>query len=393
MIIFGGRAHYSAIGGIENSLRSLLKVASEQGKSTILVCRKALEHEALDERALALPAGVEHRCYLDEVGSNIFKRCLYLATGGTSLRSVYIDLYKMYPGATVIVRHHTHALAASFAGFNDVRYLIPSLTVLQLQAELKNSALIDRLKIMAHIIVDGWLQRRALKQVNLFVFSKSMESEVRRRLSAPFRAKKIQIVEPGIDPARFHLPLLNGPSSLREHVGLPIGPTLLLFVGRFTRGKGLEYAVYALRYLPKNFILVLVGGGNFEASLRNIIEEEGLTSRVLWVGTTSRVEDYYRASDLFVMPSVTEGFGQTLIEASACGLRSVAFHRSAGVVTATQEMGLDQAIEYVDSLSAKSLAQGILRSIGLTSKNGSEIVSAYVHQRYRWDALLDKLTQ
>ena len=60
MIIIGNRAHYSAIGGVENSVRGLIKVASDKNIHTTIVCREALIGESLDPNGFRIL--YEERC-------------------------------------------------------------------------------------------------------------------------------------------------------------------------------------------------------------------------------------------------------------------------------------------------------------------------------------------
>lgn len=391
MIIFGTRGHYSATGGVENSLRNLLKVASQQCKKSILVCRQPLAGEGLDNMSDALPRDVRLCSYVDEKNTKFLVRLLHLAAGGKVLTELYLELYREYPNAQVIVRHHAHALAAYTVGFHDVRYLVPSLTEVQLAADIKEVAFLKKVKLAMHMLVDGWAQRRALNRVSLFVFSRSLERGVRKRLRRKYRNKDIKIVSPGIDSVRFYPSNKSQKRELRAQLQLPEAQNLLLYIGRFSHGKGIEFSLRALHHLPTSYSLVLVGEGDIEALLRQTIQCEGLASRVLLKGSTSRVEDYYRACDIHTMPSLTEGFGQTLLEAAACGLRSVAFHRSSGVVTATHEMGLDMAIDYAYELSSRAFASAILRADESITRKNLKTISGTIYKRYDWGALLDRL--
>jgi PAS domain S-box-containing protein len=73
---------------------------------------------------------------------------------------------------------------------------------------------------------------------------------------------------------------------------------------------------------------VLVGGGdrsfdNCEEQLRSQVAEQGLQSRVSFIGHVPDVTSYLAASDLFIQCSESEGFGMSLIEAMAAGVPSI----------------------------------------------------------------------
>ena len=400
MIIFANRGHYSGIGGVENSIRNLATEASQRQIPAMVLCREALGNESLDADARRLPPGIELVTYKDEVGSNPLLRLMYLRHGGYTLNKVYRDLYRKYPSADIIARHHAHVLAAHSAGFKKICYLVPSLSGTQLQQELTGASLFGQLRLRLHILIDDVVQRRALKLSKLFVFSQSMSDAVIAQLPNPRGAHNVSLVKPGIDCTRFSPPTNSEKDKLKARLSLPIDRPLFLFVGRFVQAKGLDFFLEALSQIAVDCGAILVGEGERKAALEAQITRLGLGRRVRVNDATSRVEDYYRACDVFIMSSTYEPFGQTILEAIACGLRVVAFHRSTGVKTATHELGLDAAIDYAHQLDADGLARAMDRALKKLSIDFNAPMSPGQigsHDRainaYSWSALLDQLLE
>jgi glycosyltransferase involved in cell wall biosynthesis len=82
--------------------------------------------------------------------------------------------------------------------------------------------------------------------------------------------------------------------------------------------------------------LVLVGGGGLqtlscERELREYVTVHGLASRVTITGYVDNVPDYLHTADVFVLPSESEAFPLSLLEAIACGLQCIA-SRTGGIV-------------------------------------------------------------
>jgi len=99
----------------------------------------------------------------------------------------------------------------------------------------------------------------------------------------------------------------------------------ILWIGRFTPGKGVEYLIDAFNFLVKDFPelrLVMVGRG----PLRNVVEQKidslGLKGSISIIDfiPNSEIPNIYRASDCFVLPSLNEGLPRTILEAMACGI-------------------------------------------------------------------------
>jgi glycosyltransferase involved in cell wall biosynthesis len=140
-------------------------------------------------------------------------------------------------------------------------------------------------------------------------------------------ADRVRVVYGGVDAAVFH----PGPKvDARKRLGLDREPDpLLLFVGNLLPVKGLDVLIDACAALARDgfrFRCHLIGQGPLAEPLAAQIERHGLTDRVKLLGPKpqSELPDWYRASDLFVLPSRSEGVPNVLREAAACGLRCVA---------------------------------------------------------------------
>ena len=390
MVIFGIRAHYSSIGGVENSIRSLLQETSKRNISATLVCGQAAIGERIDCDFPPLSDNVTIIHYKDDVCFSLPRRLFSIMRGGVELKCVYRDLYSKHKDAIIIVRHHSHALAAIHAGFGDVRYLVPSLSKDQLRQEFKDSSLLSRLKTLCHIVVDSFVQERALKACRLFVFSRFMSNRILATLPTISEKTSINIVKPGIDISRFNCPTAAQKLVLRSRLQMPLDKTLILFVGRLVNAKGLDYFIESIVGMPKNCIGIIVGDGKKEQSLRQQIVAMHAEDRFVFAGIHGDVESFYKACDLFVMSSTYEPLGQTIIEAASCGLSIVAFDDGPNVRTATRELDLDFTITYAKSLDSVSLREA-LNNINSKTNIDRMANSRKSQNLFSWSALLDQL--
>lgn len=128
------------------------------------------------------------------------------------------------------------------------------------------------------------------------------------------------VVYPGIDMERFRS--LPGRREARRQLGLPLDVPVLLYVGFSTPRKGLEYLAQALRAVSRSLYLVMVGQWE-RGYQRRFLEVLGdARSQVRLAGYVPDADKptYFAAADIFVLPTLLEGFGIPLVEAMAAGL-------------------------------------------------------------------------
>ena len=130
---------------------------------------------------------------------------------------------------------------------------------------------------------------------------------INRYYDVPF--KKIHVVHNGINPK----PIAARPLTYRSKA-------IVLFLGRITSQKGPEYFVKAAEQILgdyDNIRFVMAGWGDLAPDIIRMVAAKGLGTRILFAGFLrgTQVDTAYRMSDLYVMPSVSEPFGLTALEA------------------------------------------------------------------------------
>ena len=171
---------------------------------------------------------------------------------------------------------------------------------------------LDRItaRMATHILVDSPSQIRFLHS----------EGVLRQEIGNVLGSGSVS----GVDLKRFR-PNATVRKKIRKALGLTKDAVAFLFVGRLNRDKGipeLYEAFMALRTRMPAAWLVLVGPK--EESIPFSPGLTGVDSGVVYVGPSSRPEDFMAAADVLVLPSHREGFGSTVIEAGACGIPAVA---------------------------------------------------------------------
>jgi len=133
-------------------------------------------------------------------------------------------------------------------------------------------------------------------------------------------AAKIEIVRSGIDLDAYAGPLRR--QEIRSELGLKDDQHLVLYVGRLRPVKGVEYGIRAFASAMAqhpNIHIALAGEGEQLGDLRKLAIELGVQEAVTFLGVRNDLPDLLSAADSVLMPSLTEGFPRTAIEAMAAG--------------------------------------------------------------------------
>jgi glycosyltransferase involved in cell wall biosynthesis len=166
------------------------------------------------------------------------------------------------------------------------------------------------------------LSRWKYRQVDCFICA----SEAIRRILlsdgvAPGRAVT---VHEGIDLGRV---ASAAPANIREELWLPHGAPVIGSVAALVPHKGqkhlIEAAALVVRQVP-DARFVIAGEGELRSSLEQQIKHLGLEKHVLLAGFRPDVLSVHKAFDIFVMSSITEGLGTSILDAMACGRAVVA---------------------------------------------------------------------
>lgn len=162
----------------------------------------------------------------------------------------------------------------------------------------------------------GWVARGSRAVVAV---SGSLKEHVVRDLSLPEHA--VHVVQNGVPPA------VGERTRGRRELGLHEGEIAILAVGRLTPVKGLDVLLRAVALLgealPPHRIF-LAGEGEARPELEALRDELGLERSVTLLGMRGDIPDLMAGSDIFTMPSRSEGLPVALLEAMGVGLPIVA---------------------------------------------------------------------
>ena len=202
----------------------------------------------------------------------------------------------------------------------------------------------------------------------------------------PKAVPAMTVVTPGVKS-------VPGPASADERraarmrLGLPLEGTCILFVANDYRKKGLPTLLDALKKLPANFFLAVVGNASQIASFKEAVKALGLGESVFFLGSLNDMRDAYLAANCLAHPTLEDTFAMVVLEAMAYGLPVV--------VSCAQYCGLAQLL--TDKVNALLLdnprdATEMVLAISAVFQNKAEGValstSALTFARsYLWSAI------
>ncbi len=177
-------------------------------------------------------------------------------------------------------------------------------------------------------------ERRNLEKADAIHVTSQLEADEVRRFN--FRLPGITIIPNGLDIKidRF----FENADSLKI-CNLIKHKTFILFLGRINWKKGLDRLVWALTHIPSDICLAVAG--NDEEHYQSVIEalalKAGVSERIFFTGPVyGKIKTaLFQKALLMVLPSYSENFGNTVLEAMACGCP----------VVVTPEVGLSDVVE------------------------------------------------
>jgi glycosyltransferase involved in cell wall biosynthesis len=149
---------------------------------------------------------------------------------------------------------------------------------------------------------------------------------------------RVQLVANGVDLATFHPVSSAERLRLRARFGFT-GEPVVGIIARLSDVKGHCYLIEAMHELVHRLPDVrclIVGAGPEEERLRDQVRQLKLEKTVIFSKMNGRPEEILPALDVFVMPSLQEGLGLSVMEAEACGIPVIA-SRVGGLVDAVRD--------------------------------------------------------
>lgn len=209
-------------------------------------------------------------------------------------------------------------------------------------------------------------------------------SNVLAQRAKEFGAKNIEVIPNGVDPEKFK----NLNTFLKEK-------HRIISVAHLKKVKGIEYLIRAMPEISETFPdakLVLVGEGPEREKLRLKSQELKISDRVEFKGTLSsaRIPEELMKSEVFVLPSISEGMGIALVEARAAEIPVVAT-RVGGILDVIEDQKTGILVEPKDS---QAIAKAVIKIFSEPVFAQNLIKEARLNlEEYDWQNIAEKINK
>ena len=212
---------------------------------------------------------------------------------------------------------------------------------------------------------------------------------------------QIAVVPNGVNAAHFSQKYAPEElEALRRKLGMKSSETYLITTSRLVTKNACDDVIRALPLLPADVIFLILGVGPDQPMLESLAAGLNVSNRVRFLGQVGHAElpKYLKVSDIFIRPSLSEGFGISFIEAMVAGIP----------VIATQEGGIadflydarrnpDKATTgwAVDVRSPDQIAQAV-EDIRAHPEQVARVQTAakeMVSKQYDWNIITEKMRE
>lgn len=172
-------------------------------------------------------------------------------------------------------------------------------------------------------------QDKNLKYIVKNIYKRDIKNEATHLFACGYEAGRwmfntddFTVMNNAIDTRKFLFDRNSG-EKMRKKLNLE-DKFIIGHVGRFNEPKNHKFIIeilYEMVKINRNVHLLLVGSGNLERSIREMVNNLSLNDYVTFYGPSDKVNELLQAVDVFLFPSLYEGLPVTMVEAQASGLK------------------------------------------------------------------------
>jgi len=250
-----------------------------------------------------------------------------------------------------------------------------------------------------YVFGNKFLYKILIRPCHLLVFKKadkitSISDYLKKRAEKNGVKVPVEIVPNGVDLVNYELRIKNYElEDLKRSLGIKDDEYVLITTSRLVKKNAIEDAIEAMKFLPENVKFLILGDGHLKKELKLKTENLKLEERIIFAGAVDNKEipKYLQIADIFVRPSLSEGLGNSFLEAMVVGLP----------VIATPVGGIPDFLSngetgwFCGVKNPKSIAEKV--KYILDEKNKDEVARVkenakkMVKEKYNWNRIAEKM--
>ena len=212
----------------------------------------------------------------------------------------------------------------------------------------------------------------------------AISKQVKKHLVSEFKVdeKDIYLVHNGVDLSKFKDYTIEEINNLRKKVGIPKDYFVVGVAARFSIVKGLEYFIKAIPAVLKErdkIVFLLIGYGKEESKLRQIAKHLKVEDKVIFLNPTKETYEYFCAMDIFIMPSIQEGLGISILEAQAQKIPVIASNVG-GIPDIIEDKVTGMLVRPKDELAISEAILELIQNSSLYSKIKSNAYNRIIEE-------------
>jgi D-inositol-3-phosphate glycosyltransferase len=316
-------------GGMNVYVRELTRQLGQMGIHVDVFTRSQDEHVphvlhdlGYGNRVVHVPAGPEHPIAKQELAD-------YIPQFVEGIKAFACEKGIKYD----IIHSHYWMSGLAAASLSDHWDGTPIVHMFHTLGEMKNRIARSEAEREGEYRING--EKRVLGRVNRVVVA-TLAELTQLRFLYKADANKMVVIPPGVDVSHFY-PIPSDEAKM--YVGLKPSDRMVLFVGRIEPLKGVDTLIQAMSCLQlteeRPVHLAIIGGDPSAspeemtvemARLQKLCDDLSVGQTVVFLGKRDqdRLQYYYSAAEMVVMPSHYESFGMVALEAMACGTPVIA---------------------------------------------------------------------
>ena len=177
---------------------------------------------------------------------------------------------------------------------------------------------------------------------------------------AMFKTADFQVIPNAIEFEKYQFDACIR-KEIRSQFQMEDNQVIVGFVGRYAEQKNVFFFIELAKKLKADARILMIGAGNLKPKFLRVVESEGLADKFIFLDETDRVNAYYSAMDVFLLPSLYEGLPVSAIEAQANGLPcllSAAISKETDISGAVQFLDIHKMDDWVRCINQQMQPRG-----------------------------------